>query len=59
MKKIKLLSILFLLASCAGDDQLSIDRERGYKIVKIDSCQYIMGTSGYPYMIHKANCPNH
>jgi len=65
--KIKNLSTMIavvLIATLGGcginGDNRKIDRPYNYRIVEIDSCEYIIFWDNYPNMgvTHKANCKN-
>lgn len=59
MKFLLFFIFIFVLSSCSSDDSTKIESGVSYKIIVIDSCQYINWTAPYSNsIVHKGNCNN-
>lgn len=64
MKKLVLILICLMLFSCYKNEQEYHEKRenwKSYAVIVIDSCEYIVKSSGdvyqgYGYMAHKGNC---
>ena len=64
MKKLGLILICLMLFSCIDNEQEyqeKMENWKDYAVILIDSCEYIVkssgdGYQGYGYMAHKGNC---
>lgn len=64
MKKLGLILICLMLFSCIDNEQEyqeKMENWKDYAVIVIDSCEYIVkssgdGYQGYGYMAHKGNC---